>query len=376
MTGEEYIQDGAMDSAARAKPRKKTWKRVILFCLLLLLFLAGIAGGLGAYVARGLQPTAATGEEIRVEIQSGMSSAAIAELLEEEGLIHSAFIFKYYLRYKGEGQRFQAGEYSMTPGMSLDEMIAKLNAGDTVKAEVHRFTVPEGWTVEQVADSLAANGIVDKERFLNLVQNPALFSDTRAGGIPPNEGLKHALEGYLFPETYELPKESSEQDIIERMLNLLEQRLALLPEDWEQRLDELGLTFHEMMTIASLIEREVVVDTERALVAGVIYNRIDKNMPLQIDATVQYALEQPKERLLYVDLEVESPYNTYKHSGLPPGPIASPGIESIRAALYPEETTYLFYVTKKDGTREHYFAETFAEHKRNIAESEKNQQKQ
>jgi UPF0755 protein len=183
------------------------------------------------------------------------------------------------------------------------------------------------------------------------------------------------LEGYIFPETYEVPQTSTDEKIVRRMFEELDRKLALLPADWQQQMEKLGLTFHDIMTIASLIEREVVVDEERALVASVIYNRLNQKYPLQIDATVQYALDAPKERLLYVDLEVDSPYNTYKHAGLPPGPIASPGLKSIEAALYPDTSTYMFYVTKKDGTAEHYFAETYEAHQSNIAKSNENAKK-
>jgi UPF0755 protein len=189
--------------------------------------------------------------------------------------------------------------------------------------------------------------------------------------IPAEANLRHHLEGYLFPATYELPKKDlTAKGIAETMLKETEKRLAEIP-DWESQLEARGVTFHELMTIASLVEREVVADQERALVAGVIYNRLDEDMRLEIDATVQYLLDKPKERLLYADLEVESPYNTYRQKGLPPGPISSPSLESIQAALNPEKSDYLFYVTKKDGTQEHLFAKTYKEHLKNIEASKK-----
>ncbi|UUZ86641.1 endolytic transglycosylase MltG [Paenibacillus sp. P26] len=179
------------------------------------------------------------------------------------------------------------------------------------------------------------------------------------------------LEGYLFPETYEWKKDVTPDEIVESMTQELDKKLAELPKDWQSALKQRGLTFHQPLTVASLIEREVALEEERALVSGVIYNRLKQGMPLQIDATVQYLFDKPKERLFEKDLQIESPYNTYLHPGLPPGPIASPSLASIQAALYPAGTKYLYYVTKKDGSKGHLFAETYEQHLKNIAESKK-----
>ena len=317
------------------------------------------------FVTNGLSPLD-PGETVRLEIAPGMHSSAIAERLEEEGIIRNATIFSYYVRYKNEGSRFQAGVYDMHPGMTHDEIIAKLNAGDTVEEEMIRFTVPEGFTVAQIAERLAAHDFIDKETFLELTQRPDLFHFSFLEQIPDDPDIKFRLEGYLFPETYELKAEADERQIIARMIEELERKLAQLPPDWRERMEERGLDLHQLLTIASLIEREVAIDEERPIVAGVIYNRLERGMMLQIDATVQYLFDEQLEIVEYRHLEIDDPYNTYERLGLPPGPIASVGLRSIEAALYPEETSYLFYVTKKDGSREHYFAETFEEHQRNI----------
>lgn len=373
---DEEMEREVIEEPLAPEGRWRKVKRALTLLMLLFLFAVGVIGGIGAYIAKGLAPVKATGEAVTVEIKQGMNSFAIAELLEEEGLIHSSFIFKYYLRFKGEGTRFQAGKYSFEPGISIDELIAKLNKGDTIQVDMFRFTVPEGYTIEQMARDFAAKGLSDIDSFLALANSPSAFPGTRADKIPARSEYKFALEGYLFPDTYELPEvDVTGRALIRRMLSELDNKLKTLPPDWEQRLEKLGISFHEMMAIASLIEREVIVDEERPLVAGVIYNRLKIGMPLQIDATVQYALDEHKERLLTEDTKVESPYNTYLHTGIPPGPIASPGIRSIEAALYPEETKYLYYVTKKDGSNEHYFAETHDGHIRNRNLSEKNAQK-
>jgi UPF0755 protein len=231
------------------------------------------------------------------------------------------------------------------------------------------FTIPEGYTAKQIAARLAAKGFVNKAEFMALLQKPDQFAGDGVKSANGGGGQLVALEGYLFPETYSLPVDSTEQEIAQTMVTQLDKELATLPKGWDKQLAKLNLTMHELLTVASLIEREVVVDKERPIVASVIYNRLKIGQPLQIDATVQYLLSKQKERLLYADLKVDSPYNTYKRKGLPPGPIANPSLASIRAALYPASTNYYYYVTKKDGTSSHLFAETYAQHLNNIAKS-------
>lgn len=362
----------------KRKRRKKQGPRHWLINLWVAVSLLGImaigAGGAGFYVWSNLQPTS-KGEMKEVTITRGMSANSVADLLEENGIIKSGFVFSYYLQLKDEGSRFQAGTYELSPGMDNAAIIAKLNAGDTIEEETIKFTIPEGLTVLQIAEKLAAEGIVDKTKFLELAETNRVWGDAETvRSVPEGAALHKRLEGYMFPETYEMKKGSTEEDILIRMLTETDRKLAALPDDWQVALEASGRSLHEILTIASLVEREVVVDEERALVAGVIYNRLKEPMRLQIDATVQYALDAPKEVLSLADLEIDSPYNTYKIDGLPPGPIASPSLASIEAALYPADTDYLFYVTKKDGSQTHLFAETFKEHQRNIAKSEQSAQ--
>lgn len=344
--------------------------RITLWVILSLLgIMIIVAGSAAFYVWNSLRPTAA-GEVQKLEIPKGTSANEVADLLEQHGIIKNSFIFKYYLKLKDQGGQFQAGIYELSPGMENDAIIAKLNAGDTVAAETIRFTIPEGFTVLQIADKLAAEKLIDREKFIGLIASQKTWGDAEAvRSIPDSDKLHVRLEGYLFPETYELKKESTEEDIIKRMVSELDRKLAELPEGWMDVLEERKISFHDLITIASLVEREVVVDEERAMVAGVIYNRIADGMKLQIDATVQYSLDKPKERLYEKDLLVDSPYNTYKVEGLPPGPIASPSLKSIEAALYPEKSEFFFYVTKKDGSQSHLFAKTYKEHLRNIEKS-------
>lgn len=370
MNREESMELGQAPST-RLTARSKRWMAFwTLVCLIL--FMAGGAGGILLYAAHSLQPTEPA-DPVRFTVPQGVSSSRIARILEENGLIRDATTFSYYLKWKEIGHGFQAGEYEMVPGTELARIIDMLNNGETVPPDMIRFTIPEGWTVERIADLIAANSDLEREDILELANRPDRLKAPEGKAMPAfvdaladMEGLAFKLEGYLFPETYELPADSTAGDILFRMVRELADRLSRLPEGWETRLAESGLSFHELLTVASLIEREVVLDEERPVVASVIYNRLAKNMKLEIDATVQYALEEHKDRLLYEDLKVESPYNTYLHAGLPPGPIASPSLASIEAALYPAETDYLFYVTKKDGSGGHLFAETYDCHLRNI----------
>ncbi|USB35004.1 endolytic transglycosylase MltG [Paenibacillus sp. YPG26] len=338
-----------------------------MFTICLALFV--ILGGVAVYIYNQMQPVDPSSTSVKVEIKSGAGTARIADILKQEGLIKNSLMFKVYLKLKSEGAKFQAGVYELSPGITYDQIIEKLNRGDVVKADMVQFTIPEGYTVKQMADKLSQEGIVNKDRFLKLAKDPADITVPLLHEFPANGKQIYRLEGLLFPETYELKKGSSEADIMARMLEELQAKLDSIP-DWKVKLEKRKLTLTELMTVASLIEREVVVDTERRRVASVIYNRLEQEMKLEIDATVQYLLGKPKERLLNSDLRKKnSPYNTYLYKGLPPGPIATPSVKSIEAALEPETTNYFFYVTKKDGSQEHLFAKTYAEHLKNIQHS-------
>ncbi|MBH5317079.1 endolytic transglycosylase MltG [Paenibacillus sp. GSMTC-2017] len=341
-----------------------------MWVVISLLSIMAIVAGSGAYyVWSKLQPMP-KGEVKKISISRGMSANSVADTLEENGIIKSGFVFSYYLQLKDEGSRFQAGLYELNPGMKKEAIIDKLNAGETIEAETIKFTIPEGFTLLQIADKLSSEGVIDKAKFLELAESNRVWADAESVlAVANKKNLHKRLEGYLFPETYELKKESTEEDIITRMLVETDRKLGTLPDGWQDVLEDSGKSLHEILTIASLVEREVVVDEERALVAGVIMNRLKAPMRLQIDATVQYALDAPKERLFHKDLKIDSPYNTYEVDGLPPGPIASPSLASIEAALYPADTDYLYYVTKKDGTQSHLFAKSYKEHLRNIEKS-------
>ncbi|GIP44998.1 aminodeoxychorismate lyase [Paenibacillus sp. J45TS6] len=344
--------------------KAKYFRRFIIL-MVILVVLAGSA----LYVWQSTKPVTASTEPVIFTIDKGTGTSQIADNLEENGIIRNSLFFKVYLKLNNEGAGFKAGTYAFVPGQSYKEIVTALNNGDVQQEETLKFTIPEGYTLKQMAEKLDTEGATVKELFMDIVNQPELFSSIPiVAEIKDNTDYLFKLEGYLFPETYELAKGSTAEDIIVRMLTEMQEKLDSIP-DFEAKLKARGLTVHELLTVASLIEREVVVPEERPLVASVIYNRLESNMRLQIDATVQYLLGKQKERLLYKDLEVDSPYNTYRNTGLPPGPIAAPSLSSIEAALSPETSDYLFYVTKKDGSSEHLFAKTYEEHLKNIEKS-------
>ncbi|TVY11962.1 endolytic transglycosylase MltG [Paenibacillus cremeus] len=346
-------------------------KRIFLWGWTVLLLLAiGTGAGFALHVGKQLAPMPESPDIQHISYPSGTSITQLADQLEAKGIVRSAKWFTWYLKYKKEGARFQAGEYAMSPGLRMDQIIGQLNRGETIKEEALRVTVPEGYTVRQIAEKLLQYG-VDSAAFLQAAQSFKGAQGSYASQIPNDPALKVRLEGYLFPETYEWKKDAQPQDMIEKMTSELDKKLSGLPAGWQEAMTKQGLSFHQMLTLASLIEREVALDEERPIVSGVIHNRLKQDMPLQIDAAVQYLLDKPKERLYEKDLQIASPYNTYLNKGLPPGPIASPSLASIQAAIYPSDTKYLFYVTKKDGSKGHLFAETYEQHKKNIAESNK-----
>lgn len=285
----------------------------------------------------------------RITIDPGWSTARIAEHLEAEGLVRDAV----YFRWRAAGQSLKAGTYDIPANISVGELVALLAEGRTVRDWV-TVTIPEGWTLEQMADRVAELGIADRAAFfqaLAMAKPPAGVEEK----LPPGN---RRLEGYLYPDTYRLQKGDGANELIalmRRRFDEVAKELAIPP----QRL-------HEVVTIASMVEREAKRPEERRRIAGVIYNRLKKGMKLQIDATVQYALGKHKERLLYEDLKVDSPYNTYRYPGLPPGPIAAPGRGALEAALHPERHDFYYYVARPDGS--HVFSKTYEEHLRRIRE--------
>lgn len=282
-----------------------------------------------------------------ITVAPGMNTTDIAELLVENQLIENAALFKIKSRLMGLDGKYQAGAFDLAPSMTTEEIMAALMSG---KRESVRVTIPEGYNLKQTTAKLSAAGLIDEADFADALSN-GVYDYRFIDGLGTGQ---NRLEGFLFPDTYEFFADSSEEEIIDKMLAQFD---AVFTEDYYARVQELGLTVKEAVTIASLIEEETRTDAERPIVSSVIYNRLNIDMKLQFCSTVLYALGEQKSRLLYSDLEVDSPYNTYLNQGLPPGPISSPGKACLDAALNPEETEYFYFVLKGDGSGEHNFAE-------------------
>ncbi len=350
------------------------FKRLVISLALLLVLVIAAAAAFNYVYSIMLEPVdpAAADEYKVVEIPSGATTESIAGILKNEELIQNELAFRYYVRSRDLGRGFQAGTYQFSPVMSVRQIAEKITAGD-VYTETKWFTIPEGYTIERMAERLEEESLVDIEIFLELAASPPdyiLDSFPYLQGIDDPE-IDYLLEGYLYPDTYQIDLDADEEEIIKLMLNRLDE---IFTEEHKQRAEELDLSRHEILTIASLVEREAAVDHERDVIAGVIYNRLAIGQLLQIDATIQYILGETKEFLTYADLEVPSPYNTYQNAGLPPGPIAAPGKASIDAALYPKDTDYYYYNYKYDGSGEHYFSHTLEEHLQNVRKAEENLQ--
>jgi UPF0755 protein len=316
--------------------------------LLLALLLLGILYGIYLLVSAVF----GSGEEepVTVTVEQGDTLSSVADKLEAAGVIESSNLFKLETRIQGGDTEIKAGEYRFVPGEDSEQILETLSSGESVSA--FNITVPEGLTLEQTARVVEEEGGVPAEEF------EAAAGRTDYGYDFLEDPAIRTTEGFLFPKKYEFERGVDATLIVDRLLRqyLLEKEGL----DFAEAQDRFNLTEYELVTVASLVEKESANPEERPLIAGVIYNRIRSDMPLQIDATVQYALGKAKEDLKLDDLDVDSPYNTYKNRGLPPGPISSPSRGSIQAALEPAETDYLYYVLEADG-EEHYFTEDYDE---------------
>lgn len=334
--------------AAKRRNRKKILSFIVILGVIIL---AGYMI-LAVYLNNGSKALDPGNKDyVSVVIPAGTGTAGIGNILQDNNLIDSVEIFRIQSRLKGFDGKFKAGEYRLSQNMSMTDMMRIIVSGN---AATMRFTIPEGYDIKKTIGKLSSEKLINAEVFAQEIEtgqfNFKFLKDAPSG---PNR-----LEGYLFPETYEVFTFSNEHDIINRML---EQFDRVFTKEYYERAEELNMDINEVLTIASLIERETQVNDERAIVSSVIRNRLAAGMPLQIDATVQYALGEQKDRLSYEDLKINSPYNTYKINGLPPGPICSPGAESIHAALYPADTKYLYYVLKPELNGTHNFAVTYDE---------------
>lgn len=342
---------------ARRPSRRPSRRRRRLTVLAAAVSVVLLAGGSGLlWVQRQVDPPGG-GKEVVVEVPEGSSVQRIAAILDDRGVVNSARLFRVYLQSKGSGP-FQAGSYRLRQSSAFTEVLAVLERGPETTSR--RLTIPEGFTLGQVANRVGTLPGRSAERFLQL----AASGQVRSRYQPPGSAN---LEGVLLPETYDVAEEEDEGSILERMVGAFDSAAAQLGLD--QVTQGRLVDPYQAVTVASMVEREALVPEDRGLIARVIYNRLRQRIPLQVDATVIYALGRTGEkdlRLLNKDLLVDSPYNTYKVNGLPPAPIAAPGRASLQAAIEPPPGPWLYYVVV-EANGKHAFAATFEEHSRNIA---------
>ena len=335
------------------RPTGSGWLRKLVFVVVILLLLGVVVvGATGVWVMRQVDPPGEPGAEVALTIPRGSSTSAIGELLERRDVISNATVFRYYVRYKGAGG-FLAGDYTFRENQSMGDVLAVLGEGPA-RAPTINVTIPEGLTLAQVARRIeeklpgrTAQGVLDA----------ANSGQIRSKFQPPEVA---SLEGLLLPETYSVEEKEDEVALVKRMVADLDEVATQL--GYEDAQNRVGLTPYELIVLASLVEAEAQIDSERPMVARVLYNRLAQDHALELDATVYYALGRaPGDDAPGFDRSVDSPYNTYLHKGLPPTPIIMPGRASLEAAINPAEGDWFYYVAVPGCTGEHVFAVTISE---------------
>lgn len=353
-----------LESLAERQKEAKVVRRVVLIAAAAIVLIIGITAlSVFLYIHSALKPVDPNSKkEVVVDIPIGSSVSFISQTLEDKGMVKSARVFKYYVKFKNESD-FMAGEYHMTPSMTFAQIIDSLKTGKIMQKPVFSITIPEGKQLDEIAAAIAKKSNqkeadiikqLNKETFIQSMMNK--YPDLLTTEILAKD-VKHPLEGYLFPATYPFYKKNPTlEEIISAMLD----KTVNIVQKYEVEIADQDLSIHEFLTMSSLIEKEATKKADRNKIASVFYNRIKEKMPLQTDPTVLYAQGKHKAKVTYKDLEVDSPYNTYQNKGLPPGPIANAGVMSMEAALHPDKTDYLYFLASKDGKV--HFSKTLQEH--------------
>jgi UPF0755 protein len=282
-----------------------------------------------------------------IKIKPGMTLKQVSVLLKNENLIKNSAVFKVIAFLQNKQNQIMVGEYEISSSMVPLDILRRVTSGKTV---LHPVTIPEGYRITEIAGILESNGLVEKEEFIRLTQDKEVL---KFWDIPGK-----SLEGYLFPETYHFSKFTDARKIIDTMMKTFQDQVS--PLNLDKRAEAMKFTPHKVITLASIIEKETGKAEERPLIASVFHNRLKKNMLLQTDPTVIYAIKNFDGNIRKKDLSIDSPYNTYKYRGLPPGPIASPGLKAIIAVLEPDDSDYLYFVSRQDGS--HQFSATLEAH--------------
>lgn len=318
--------------------------------LLLICSLSGAAAGLFQFWLFLHQPGSTKAAIKLVDIDPGMHFQAITEKLASEGIISNRNLFPALCKWRKADGLLQAGEYEFHTLSTPQQVLSRLINGEVA---VHRVTIPEGATIRDVAELLEQAGIGKKSEIIRLAGDQTFI---RACGLQFD-----SLEGYLYPDTYHFLKSDKPAQLLKRMVDQFRRKVKI---EWQQQAEELGFTFHQVVILASMVEKEAKVESERPIIAAVFLNRLKRHMKLQSDPTAVYDLADFTGPLSAEQLKRDSPYNTYKHFGLPKGPICNPGTPSIKAVLSARDVPFLYFVSNRDGT--HSFSKTFREHKQAI----------
>ncbi len=318
--------------------------------ILLLLLVASVALMIMDLVSRFHTPAGDGRIRSIVSIPPSTSFRRIVQILENQGIIHDPLVFRIAARYLGVERSLKAGEYDLNDGLSPMEVLDRLYRGDVVQ---YSFTIPEGAAISWIGHQLEQQGLGRRERFLQKATDPGLLRELGIHGS--------SAEGYLFPDSYFLTRDMTEEAVIRMMVRRFQQ---IFTPQMERRAKEMGFSVHQVVTLASIVEKETGKPEERPFIAAVFLNRLARNIRLQSDPTVIYGMQHFDGNLSRQHLQTETPYNTYKIRGLPPGPIANPGRHSLVAVLYPAPVDYLYFVSRNDGT--HHFSTTLRDHNRAV----------
>lgn len=310
---------------------------------------AALAIGLWMFIPDGSNTDVEPGQRVRMKVRPGMDAREIARALEREGVIDSSLRFRALVKFHGYGDQLKVGVYNFKTGMTYDEVFEKLLAGEQ---EYVNFTIPEGFTIKEIARRLEEVGIADDEEFIAAARDFAPY-----GYITYRPEVFYTCEGFLFPDTYTVESDVEVGEILNMMIENFDYRLS---EAMRRQARDMGLSIYDLITLASIVEKECRYAEDRAIVAQVFFKRLSIGMPLQTDASLQYLMDAPKEDVSIADTEIDSPYNTYQHGGLPPGPIANPGLASIKAVLDPAPTDYLYFVADRQG--HNHYSSSYDEH--------------
>ena len=387
--GKKRSRAARTNGSAKKKRKNGLANRIVMTVLVIVLLGLGVTGFVGYnYVNSALKPMDASSTEyVTVEIPAGSSTKQIGEILEKKGLIKNAQVFNLYSKFRSYGN-YQSGYYNLQKSMDLDTIAKQLQEGGTDTPQppvLGKITIPEGYTLEQIAETVTVNAAAtankntktpfSKEEFLNKAQDEDFIAKMVAkypqllATLPSKDsGVKYRLEGYLFPATYEYGKETTVEELIDQMLAAMNTNLS----QYYSTLESKNLTVNDVLTLASLVEKEGSTDQDRKDIASVFYNRLNQNMPLQSNIALLYAQGKLGQKTTLkedaeIDTNLDSPYNVYKKQGLMPGPVDSPSLSAIEATINPSKTEYLYFVANVE-TGAVYFANTYEEHAKNVEE--------